>query len=118
MDLGMFIVMFFLSTVGLSLSLAAFAGAALTVTLFCAFAIFGSLALHLVLTRLLKIEYQYVLTSIVAAIADPSSAAMVAATAGWRSLVSIGVVLGIIGTVMGNYLGVAIAYLIKMLIGA
>ncbi len=117
MDLGMFIIMFFLSIVGLTLNIGTFASAAVSVTLFCAFTIFGSLALHLILARLLKIEYQYVLISIVAAISDASSAAMVAATGGWRSLVSIGVVLGIIGTVAGNYLGVAVAYIIRAIIG-
>ena len=71
-----------------------------------------------VFCRLFKIDYQYVIISIVASIADGTTSALVAASAKWKALVSIAVVLGVIGSVLGNYLGIGTAYLIKALIGA
>ena len=36
---------------------------------------------------------------------------------GWNSLISIGLLMGIIGGVCGNYLGISVAYIVRMLIG-
>ena len=117
MDLGMYISLAFLCVIGISVNIKEFAGSALAITGFCAVVILGTLALHVIITRLFKIEYQYVLISITSAIADGSTSAMIAAGGGWKSLISIAVVLGVLGMVIGNYLGVGIAYLIKALLG-
>lgn len=117
MDLGLYISMMFLSTIGISVSITAFFGSALSITLFCFFVIIGSILLHLTITRLFKIKYQYVILSITGAIADGTTAGLVAASGGWKSLVSIGVVMGILGMAVGNYVGIGIAYLIRMIIG-
>jgi len=53
----------------------------------------------------------------VASIADGSTAALVAASSQWQSLVSVGVVLGAIGAAIGNYLGISLAYFLKAAIG-
>ncbi len=118
MDLGMYISMLFLCVIGLSVDIHQFLNSALSITVFCAIVILGSMALHLILTRLFKIEYQYVIVSITAAIADGSSAALVSAIGNWRSLISVAVVLGALGTVLGNYLGSAVGYLLKAIVGA
>ena len=57
------------------------------------------------------------LLGIVGAIADGTTAALVASGAGWNSLISIGLLMGIIGGVCGNYLGISVAYIVRMLIG-
>jgi uncharacterized membrane protein len=56
--------------------------------------------------------------SIVGAIADGTTSALVAAGGGWKNLIGAGILMGLIGAMAGNYLGIAIAYIVKALIGA
>lgn len=117
MNLGLFFGMLFLAVVGFSVDIRGFLGSALNITLMCFFIIFCSLVLHLIITRLLKIKYEYVLLGIIGAIADGTTAALVASGAKWNSLISVGLLMGIIGGVCGNYCGIGVAYLVRMIIG-
>lgn len=117
-NLGLLFSMMFLCVVGFSVDIRGFLGSAFTITLFCFCVIAGSMLLHLFITRMLKIRYEYVLLGIVGAIADGTTAALVASGANWTGLVSVGLLMGIIGGVCGNYCGIAVAYLVRLLIGA
>lgn len=117
LDLGLFVALFFLCTIGFSVDIKEFLGSTFTITLYCFSIIFASFVFHLGITRLLKIKYQYVILSIVGAIADGPTSALVAASAKWNSLVSVAVVMGVIGGVLGNYAGISVAYAIKMSLG-
>lgn len=117
LDLGLFVALFFLCTIGFSVDIKEFLGSTFTITLYCFSIIFASFIFHLGITRLLKIKYQYVILSIVGAIADGPTSALVAASAKWNSLVSVAVVMGVIGGVLGNYAGISVAYAIKMYLG-
>ena len=117
MNLGLFFGMMFLAVVGISVNIKGFLGSAFTITLFCFCVIAGSLILHLAVTRLLKIRYEYVLLGIVGAIADGTTSALVASGAKWKSLISIGMLMGIIGAVCGNYVGIAVASIIRSIVG-
>ena len=117
MNLGLFFGMMFLAVVGISVNIKGFLGSAFTITLFCFCVIAGSLILHLAVTRLLKIRYEYVLLGIVGAIADGTTSALVASGAKWKSLIGIGMLMGIIGAVCGNYVGIAVAYIIRSIVG-
>ncbi|MGX9756356.1 DUF819 family protein [Clostridioides difficile] len=117
LDLGLFVALFFLCTIGFSVDIKEFLGSTFTITFYCFSIIFASFVFHLFVTRMLKIKYQYVILSIVGAIADGPTAALVAASAKWNSLVSVAVVMGVIGGVLGNYAGISVAYAIKMFLG-
>lgn len=117
LDLGLYIALLFLAIIGFSVDLKEFFGSTITISLFCFTVVIGSLLLHLAITRLLKINYQYVLLGIVGAIADGPTAALVATSAGWKSLVGVAVVLGVIGGLLGNYAGIGVAYGIKAVLG-
>lgn len=117
-DLGVFIALFFLVIIGLSIDIKAFASSAPLITVFCFFVIFGSFLLHVLLCRMFKIEYQYVLISVVASIADGTTSAMVAGSAKWHSVIGTAIILGSIGSALGNYIGLGTAYLIRSIIGA
>ncbi|MCO5833498.1 DUF819 family protein [Clostridioides difficile] len=117
LDLGLFVALFFLCTIGFSVDIKEFLGSTFTITLYCFSIIFASFVFYLGITRLLKIKYQYVILSIVGAIADGPTSALVAASAKWNSLVSVAVVMGVIGGVLGNYAGISVAYAIKMSLG-
>lgn len=116
-DLGLFFALFFLCVIGFSVDLHGFFENTILIALYCASIIFGTLFLHVLLCRIFKINYEYVLISIMAAISDGPTSGVLAATAGWESLVSIGILLGVIGSVLGNYVGIPVAYLLKALIG-
>lgn len=117
-NLGLFFGLMFLAIIGFCVDLRGFFGSALSITLFCFCVIAGSTIIHLTITRLLKIKYEYVLLGITGAIADGTTAALVASSAKWSALINVGLLMGILGGVCGNYVGIAVAYLIKMIIGA
>lgn len=117
LDLGLLFSMIFLSTIGIQVNASFFSGSALYATLFCLVVILGSTVLHFVITRLLKVKYEFVLLSIVAGIADGTTSAMVASGAGWKTLIQVGMVMGVLAGAMGNYVGIGIAYLVKGLCG-
>ncbi|GFZ84467.1 beta-carotene 15,15'-monooxygenase [Compostibacillus humi] len=118
LDLGLFVALFFLTIIGYMVNIQDFLSSTVVIALFCFVVIVFTLLVHAIVCRLFKIDYQYVIISIVASIADGTTSALVAASAKWKALVSIAVVLGVIGSVLGNYLGIGTAYLIKALIGA
>ena len=116
-DLGLLFSMVFITTIGFQVNIALFAGSALMITLFCFCVIVGSFLLHCVITRLLKVKYEFSLLAIVAGIADGTTASIVAAGADWNSLVQVGMIMGVAAGAMGNYVGSGGAYLVKMLAG-
>ena len=116
-NLGLFFGMMFLAVVGFSVDIRGFLGAAASITLFCFCVIVFSFLLHVFVTRLFKIRYEYVLLGIVGAIADGSTAALVASVAKWKSLISVGLLMGVIGGICGNYAGIAVAYLVRAILG-
>ena len=107
----------FFAVVGFSVDIRGFLGAAASITLFCFCVIVFSFLLHVFVTRLFKIRYEYVLLGIVGAIADGSTAALVASGAKWKSLISVGLLMGVIGGICGNYAGIAVAYLVRAILG-
>jgi uncharacterized membrane protein len=106
-----------LAQLGLLVDIKEFATSTPLIAIFCGIVIIASLVLHILLCRLFKIKYQYVLISIVAAIGDGTSAAMVAGAGNWKSIMSIAIVLGVMGAALGNYVGIGVAYAIKMIVG-
>lgn len=116
-NLGLLFGMMFLAVVGFSVDIRGFIGSALNITLMCFSVIFSSIILHLLITRMLKIKYEYVLLGIVGAIADGTTSALVASGAKWKKLISVGLLMGIIGGICGNYFGIGVAYLVRMLTG-
>ena len=113
MDIGLYLSLFFLARIGLTINVIEFLESALLVALYCGIVMFVTLLLHAFLCRLFKIKYQYVLVAVQSAIGSASSSTVLAAQAGWESLISVAVVLGVLGNTIGNYVGIGIAYLIK-----
>lgn len=117
-NLGLFFSLMFLVIIGFMVDIAAFFGSTLSITLFCLCVILSSIALHLLLLRLFKIKYEYAVLSITGAIADGTTSALVAAGGGWKNLVGVGLLMGLIGAIAGNYVGIGVAYLIRAIMGA
>lgn len=88
------------------------------ITLFCFCVIACSILLHLLITRLLKVRFEYVLLSIVGCISDGPTAALIASSAQWKTLINIGLLMGVLAGALGNYVGIGVAYAIRAFIGA
>jgi uncharacterized membrane protein len=117
-QLGLFFSLLFLLIIGFLVDIRGFFNSAVSITFYCLCIIASSIVLHMMLLRLFKIRYEYMALSITGAIADGTTAALVAAGGGWKNLVGVGLLMGLIGGISGNYVGIAIAYIVKALTGA
>ena len=77
--------------------------------LFIAFVIFGSLLLHVILSRIFKVDADTAVITSVAMINSPLFVPMIAESMKNRRVILTGITCGIIGYALGNYLGVLIA---------
>lgn len=88
----------------------------LTVLYYIVFIIFGSLVLQFLFAKLLRIDGDSVLVSSVALINSPPFVPLVAALLENKDVVVLGVSIGLLGYMIGNYLGIGI-YHVLMLFG-
>ncbi len=79
------------------------------------FTIFICLVLHVMFSSFLKIDADTVIITSVAGICSPPLVPMVASALKNREIVITGVVTGIIGWVVGTYLGIGVAYILHNL---
>jgi uncharacterized membrane protein len=117
-QLGLFFSLLFLLVIGFLVDLKGFFSSTLAISLYCLCIITFSMVFHMILLRIFKVKYEYMALAITGALADGPTAALVAAGGGWKNLVGVGLLMGLIGGVSGNYVGIAIAYIVKALIGA
>ena len=68
--------------------------------------------------QVLKVRFEYVLLSIVGCISDGPTAALIASSAQWKTLINIGLLMGVLAGALGNYVGIGVAYAIRAFIGA
>lgn len=80
-----------------------------------AFVIFGSLILQVLLARLMKIDGDTVLVSSVSLINSPPFVPMAAAILGNKEVIMTGITVGLLGYMVGNYLGIGIFLLLSSL---
>ena len=91
------------------IALGEFVGSAFMMTLY----VFGCTVLHFLICRLFKIKYEYVLLSMVGCIVDGPTAA----GGNWKSLINVGLIMGVIAGACGNYAGIFVAYAVKAICG-
>jgi uncharacterized membrane protein len=84
-----------------------------TYFIYVAVVLFGSFMLHVALCALFKIDVDTMLIVSVSAICSPPFVGMVAVPLKARKLILPGITTGIIGYAIGNYLGIALAELLK-----
>lgn len=77
------------------------------------FTLFVCLMLHVALAKIFKIDADTVIITSVAGICSPPLVPMVAASLKNKEIVLSGVMTGIIGWVVGTYLGITIAYILR-----
>lgn len=87
----------------------------LPILYYLGFIIFGSLALQTLMARLLKIDGDSVMVSSVALINSPPFVPLAAALLGNKNIVVLGITVGLLGYMLGNYLGIGLYHLLMAL---
>ncbi len=87
----------------------------LPILYYLGFIIFGSLVLQTLMARLLKIDGDSVMVSSVALINSPPFVPLAAALLGNKNIVVLGITVGLLGYMLGNYLGIGLYHLLMAL---
>jgi uncharacterized membrane protein len=85
----------------------------LSLFLFVLYAYFGSMLLHLLLSVIFKVDTDNYLITTTALIFSPPFVPVVAGALKNKDVITTGLTVGLIGYVVGNYLAVPLAYLLK-----
>lgn len=85
----------------------------LNLFMYVAFAVFGSIIVHVFLSYLFKVDSDTTIITITALTFSPPFVPMVASALKNKEIIITGITSGILGYAFGNYLGVALAYFLK-----
>lgn len=87
----------------------------LNILWFIFFVVFGSLVLQILFSRLLKIDGDSTLVTSVTLINSPPFVPLVAALLNNKNLIVFGISIGLLGYMLGNYLGIALYFILSTL---
>jgi len=111
-EIGTFFMYLFFVTIGASADLATIAGVAFPYVMLICGAVGVFFVLILIVGKVLKLDLAELMIAANACILGPATAAALAAGQGWRSLVTPGMLTGILGYSVGTFIGVAITYIL------
>ena len=113
-QLGMYLILVFSLTVASMANLRSMFGIGmLNLILFISWCYFGSLILHIILAKIFRIDADNFLITSAAFIFSPPFVPLVANALKNKDVIVTGITGGIIGYILGNYFGVALAYFLK-----
>lgn len=112
-QLGMYLILIFCLTVASMADISKLANISFELFYYVGMAMFGSQLIHALLARIFKIDADTILISGAALICSPPFVPVVAGAIKNREVILTGLVVGIAGYAIGNYLGVAVAYILK-----
>ncbi len=112
-QLGMYIILIFCIAVSSMADIKQLANISFSLFYYVGLAMFGSHLLHALIARFFKIDADTVIISGSALVCSPPFVPVVAGALKNREVILTGLVVGIAGYAVGNYLGVAIAYVLR-----
>jgi uncharacterized membrane protein len=113
-QLGMYLILVFSLTVASMANVRSMFGIGMVnLILFITWCYFGSLVLHIILAKIFRIDADNFLITSAAFIFSPPFVPLVANALKNKDVIVTGITGGIIGYIVGNYLGVALAYFLK-----
>ena len=112
-ETGQYLLLIFAVAIGTLANLREMADAFSTVFVFVAIVLGASILLHYLLAALFRIDADTVLITSTAAVFGPAFVGPIAAVLKNREIVVSGLTTGVVGYAVGNYAGLAIAYLLQ-----
>ena len=112
-ELGMLFMYIFFAMVGSSTNATAFIGSAMNLFIYGMMIITIHLAVLLIVAKLIKVDLAEAIIASGAALVGPAPTAAIAISQGWRSLVTPGIMCGILGYAIGTFVGVAVFQLLR-----
>lgn len=114
-QLGQYIIMLFCIVVGSMADLRMVAHAAPAIMIFTFIVVYGSLTIHAILAAIFRIDADTFIITSIAGLFSPPFVPVVASALKNREVIISGLATGILGYVIGNYLGILFAYFCKNL---
>lgn len=111
---GMYLILIFSLVVSSMADVRNFSGITPGLFAYVTMAVFGSLAMQVVLARIFKIDSDTVIITSTAMICSPPFVPVVAGALKNKEIIIPGITMGIIGYVVGNYLGYLVANLLSL----
>jgi uncharacterized membrane protein len=112
-ELGMYFIIVFSLVVASMADISKFMAASPVILLYVTLAVFGSLLVQVILSRIFKIDADTLMITSTAFICSPPFVPVVAGALKNKEIIVSGLSVGIIGYAVGNYLGITIAYLLR-----
>ncbi|MFZ0493244.1 MAG: DUF819 family protein [Acidimicrobiia bacterium] len=112
-ETGEFLLLIFAVAIGTLANVRELAGAFGGVFLFVAVALIGAILLHYLMAAFFRIDTDTVLITSTAAVFGPAFVPTVAAALKNRAIIVSGLTTGVVGYAIGNYAGIALAYLLR-----
>jgi uncharacterized membrane protein len=113
-ELGMYFILVFCLTVASMANLhTIFQIEFMNLFLYILIAVFGSMVIHVILSAIFKIDTDTTIITITALSTSPPFVPVVAGALKNKNIIILGITIGVIGYAIGNYLGVAIAFMLK-----
>lgn len=112
-DVGMYLILIFSIVVASMVDIHSLKGITPGIFMYLVLVVFGSLAIQVVLSRLVKIDADTVMVTSVAFICSPPFVPVVAGALKNRKIIMPGITIGVIGYAIGNYLGFLMAQLLQ-----
>lgn len=110
---GMYLILIFSIVVASMADVRNFAGLTPGLFGYVALAVFGSLFMHVLLSKLFRVDADTTMITSVAFICSPPFVPVIAGALGNRHIVITGITIGIIGYAIGNYLGFIVAQVLS-----
>jgi uncharacterized membrane protein len=111
-DLGMLIMYLFFAAIGLSTNVTAFIDSAMNIFFYALLLITLHIAMVLLIARACKLDLAEALVGSAAALVGPGPTAAIASANGWHKLISPGIVCGLFGYIIANFIGVTLTELL------
>jgi uncharacterized membrane protein len=112
-ETGMYFILVFSIVVASMADFSKFNITSLPLMYFVAYAVFATLFLHVLLAKIFRVDADTVMITSVAMIFSPPFVPLVAGALKNKQIILSGLVAGLIGYAVGNYLGVTLAFLLK-----
>lgn len=112
-EVGMYLILVFSIVVASMADIQKFAAASPSILLYVTLAVFGSLLVQVILSKIFKVDADTLMITSTAFICSPPFVPVVAAALKNKEIIVSGLTVGIIGYAVGNYLGVMIALLLR-----